>query len=51
LKNSDVFGIIYGKFYPLFKEVVKLLWIMPCPKRAVNIEDVILDIEKKEVKG
>jgi len=24
---------------------------MPCPKRAVNIEDVILDIEKKEVKG
>jgi hypothetical protein len=50
LKNSDVFGIIYGKFYTLFKEVVKLLWIMPCPKRAVNIEDVILDIKKKEVK-
>jgi len=24
---------------------------MPCPKRAVNIGEVIIDIEKKEVKG
>jgi len=23
---------------------------MPCPKRAVNIEDVILDIEKRRLK-